>query len=93
MPIPHQHQHEHHEMDDQRSLRSTGTDICAKYKRESWLEKKGIYDEVDENAGFGPASGLQRKLKNRHVAMISIGGVIGTGLFLVSRSRTLSFFL
>ncbi|KAF8550181.1 amino acid permease [Imleria badia] len=24
---------------------------------------------------------LQRKLKNRHVAMISIGGVIGTGLF------------
>ncbi|KAF8552156.1 amino acid permease [Imleria badia] len=25
---------------------------------------------------------LQRKLKNRHVAMISIGGVIGTGLFL-----------
>ncbi|KAG1838432.1 amino acid permease [Suillus subalutaceus] len=24
---------------------------------------------------------LQRKLKNRHIAMISIGGVIGTGLF------------
>ncbi|KAG2117799.1 amino acid permease [Suillus discolor] len=30
----------------------------------------------------GPARHtLQRKLKNRHVAMISIGGVIGTGLF------------
>ncbi|KAL8280448.1 hypothetical protein RQP46_007096 [Phenoliferia psychrophenolica] len=27
---------------------------------------------------------LQRKLKNRHIAMISIGGVIGTGLFLGS---------
>ncbi|KAH8988821.1 amino acid permease-domain-containing protein [Lactarius akahatsu] len=27
---------------------------------------------------------LQRQLKNRHIAMISIGGVIGTGLFLSS---------
>ncbi|KAH9839004.1 amino acid permease [Rhodofomes roseus] len=26
--------------------------------------------------------GLQRRMKNRHIAMISIGGVIGTGLFL-----------
>ncbi|KZO96982.1 amino acid permease [Calocera viscosa TUFC12733] len=26
--------------------------------------------------------GLKRQLKNRHIAMISIGGVIGTGLFL-----------
>ncbi|KZT11237.1 amino acid permease [Laetiporus sulphureus 93-53] len=26
--------------------------------------------------------GLQRQMKNRHIAMISIGGVIGTGLFL-----------
>ena len=25
---------------------------------------------------------LKRQLKNRHIAMISIGGVIGTGLFL-----------
>ncbi|KAJ3564258.1 hypothetical protein NP233_g8416 [Leucocoprinus birnbaumii] len=33
----------------------------------------------------GPAMGegkLARQLKNRHIAMISIGGVIGTGLFL-----------
>ncbi|KAK1223783.1 hypothetical protein PQX77_013307 [Marasmius sp. AFHP31] len=30
----------------------------------------------------GPHTRLARELKNRHVAMISIGGVIGTGLFL-----------
>jgi len=29
-----------------------------------------------------PGSTLKRQLKNRHIAMISIGGVIGTGLFL-----------
>ncbi|KAG2186269.1 hypothetical protein INT43_002707 [Umbelopsis isabellina] len=29
-----------------------------------------------------PERTLQRQLKNRHIAMISIGGVIGTGLFL-----------
>jgi len=28
------------------------------------------------------APGLSRQMKNRHIAMISIGGVIGTGLFL-----------
>ncbi|KIJ51458.1 hypothetical protein M422DRAFT_224084 [Sphaerobolus stellatus SS14] len=39
----------------------------------------------DLEASTGPVDhgpGLQRQLKNRHVAMISIGGVIGTGLFL-----------
>lgn len=34
---------------------------------------------VIENA---EGEGLQRQLKNRHAQMISIGGVIGTGLFL-----------
>ncbi|KAF9068023.1 amino acid permease/ SLC12A domain-containing protein [Rhodocollybia butyracea] len=34
------------------------------------------------NGGDGHNHGLHRQLKNRHVAMISIGGVIGTGLFL-----------
>ncbi|KZT65366.1 amino acid permease [Daedalea quercina L-15889] len=29
-----------------------------------------------------PHTGLQRRMKNRHISMISIGGVIGTGLFL-----------
>jgi len=32
--------------------------------------------------GQASESGLRRQLKNRHIAMISIGGVIGTGLFL-----------
>lgn len=40
-------------------------------------------DHVESNAG-PPHQALQRQLKNRHVAMISIGGVIGTGLFLSS---------
>ncbi|KAG8221744.1 amino acid permease [Butyriboletus roseoflavus] len=33
---------------------------------------------------------LHRKLKNRHVAMISIGGVIGTGLFLGTASSLMN---
>ncbi|KIJ68243.1 hypothetical protein HYDPIDRAFT_24541 [Hydnomerulius pinastri MD-312] len=54
-------------------------------------EKKGSRDSVqgsvvavsDENPYESGVHGpLQRKLKNRHIAMISIGGVIGTGLFL-----------
>jgi len=49
---------------------STGSDIVT---------EKPIFVE----SGVGPQQQtLQRQLKNRHVAMISIGGVIGTGLFL-----------
>ena len=29
-------------------------------------------------------SGLERKMETRHLTMISLGGVIGTGLFLSS---------
>ncbi|KAK4684437.1 hypothetical protein P7C73_g5742, partial [Tremellales sp. Uapishka_1] len=37
------------------------------------------YNNADESGNPG---GLKRSLKSRHLAMISIGGVIGTGLFL-----------
>ncbi|KAA1468647.1 amino acid permease [Dentipellis sp. KUC8613] len=42
-------------------------------------EKASIDAHVE---GGAPSHALKRQLKNRHVAMISIGGVIGTGLFL-----------
>jgi amino acid transporter len=41
------------------------------------MEKSGPADD-----GLHGEVKLQRQLKNRHVAMISLGGVIGTGLFL-----------
>lgn len=34
----------------------------------------------------GPDTGLQAGLKNRHLSMIAIGGVIGAGLFVGSSS-------
>lgn len=68
-----------------RSFHSSKTDVLAKYKRESWLIHKGVYDD---DPGNYVDKGLQRKMKNRHIAMISIGGVIGTGLFLVSTLPT-----
>ncbi|KAJ3491909.1 hypothetical protein NLI96_g345 [Meripilus lineatus] len=46
-------------------------------------EKNSALDvSADLEEAVPDAPKLQRKLKNRHVAMISIGGVIGTGLFL-----------
>ncbi|WVQ73166.1 hypothetical protein IAR50_002730 [Cryptococcus sp. DSM 104548] len=38
--------------------------------------------DEDGDEVVAPKDGLQRNLKARHMAMISIGGVIGTGLFL-----------
>ncbi|KAG8687711.1 hypothetical protein FRC08_011836 [Ceratobasidium sp. 394] len=40
------------------------------------------YTLAEEHEGDGRDRGLKRQLKSRHVAMISIGGVLGTGLFL-----------
>ncbi|KAH9944440.1 amino acid permease [Epithele typhae] len=52
---------------------------------EAIVEKPLDYDS--ESSGAAPQNGtLKRQLKNRHIAMISIGGVIGTGLFLGSGS-------
>ncbi|KAI0824226.1 amino acid permease [Trametes gibbosa] len=38
--------------------------------------------DYDAESHVQPEATLKRQLKNRHIAMISIGGVIGTGLFL-----------
>ncbi|KAL2824979.1 putative arginine permease [Aspergillus pseudoustus] len=43
-------------------------------------------DEVTVDSGTVGAHGLQRQLKPRHIQMIAIGGVIGTGLFLGTAS-------
>ena len=47
---------------------------------------QGVLPEAHYNAGGAEdvetTVGLKRQLKSRHMAMISIGGVIGTGLFL-----------
>ncbi|KAH8107079.1 amino acid permease [Cristinia sonorae] len=46
-------------------------------------KSNGSTDVIEaENGAALPHHDLKRQLKNRHIAMISIGGVIGTGLFL-----------
>ncbi|KAJ8475346.1 hypothetical protein ONZ45_g2324 [Pleurotus djamor] len=42
----------------------------------------GSQSEAESLQSAGKEKALVRQLKNRHIAMISIGGVIGTGLFL-----------
>ncbi|KAI9063004.1 amino acid permease [Trametes sanguinea] len=49
---------------------------------ESVVEKHLDYDTESQMAPLQVEGTLKRQLKNRHIAMISIGGVIGTGLFL-----------
>ncbi|KIJ46314.1 hypothetical protein M422DRAFT_250362 [Sphaerobolus stellatus SS14] len=57
------------------SERSIEKDISAVIQNQPLSEDgPGIASDL------GP--GLRRQLKNRHIAMITIGGVIGTGLFL-----------
>ncbi|KAF8552181.1 hypothetical protein OG21DRAFT_168201 [Imleria badia] len=58
-------------------------------------EKKSTFNVGVESAETGsgspaPLTPLSRKLKNRNVAMISIGGVISTGLFLGTASALMN---
>ena len=55
-------------------------------KKVDSYSEKDYENEANEQTGPVGWHGeeLKRQLKSRHVAMISIGGVIGTGLFLVS---------
>ncbi|KAH8102603.1 amino acid permease [Cristinia sonorae] len=49
-------------------------------KSETGIQSSEALDS--ERGAYGQSHDLKRQLKNRHIAMISIGGVIGTGLFL-----------
>ncbi|EMD33744.1 hypothetical protein CERSUDRAFT_117834 [Gelatoporia subvermispora B] len=47
------------------------------------VKDPSTYEDSEGALPGEPAQhGLQRQMKNRHIAMISIGGVIGTGIFL-----------
>ncbi|KAH9849824.1 amino acid permease [Lenzites betulinus] len=49
---------------------------------EAVVEKQNLDYDAESHVQVHTEGKLQRHLKNRHIAMISIGGVIGTGLFL-----------
>jgi amino acid transporter len=60
----------------------------------AYQNSKGEFSDVSDHDGESvqrpTPHTLQRKLKNRHIAMISIGGVIGTGLF-VGTANSLTY--
>ncbi|KAF9020416.1 hypothetical protein BDZ89DRAFT_1164231 [Hymenopellis radicata] len=55
--------------------------MASQNEKDDSLDTKSQVDLGFSEAQTQPQHGLQRKLKDRHIAMISIGGVIGTGLF------------
>ncbi|THH11561.1 hypothetical protein EW145_g583 [Phellinidium pouzarii] len=54
--------------------KTSRTDVVNKVASKDSLEQGDLEQGVEKRA-------LRRQLKNRHISMISIGGVIGTGLF------------
>ncbi|KAI8593146.1 amino acid permease [Geranomyces variabilis] len=57
-------------------------DHDAKHSQATLADHNAGDHYVGEAANAGEQGNLQRHLKARHISMISIGGVIGTGLFL-----------
>ncbi|KAF9371647.1 hypothetical protein CPB97_001820 [Podila verticillata] len=52
------------------------------FSEEKFDDAQALEDDIA--TGHNGERGLQRNLKSRHLAMISLGGTIGTGLFLAS---------
>ncbi|KAK7694580.1 hypothetical protein QCA50_001766 [Cerrena zonata] len=60
----------------------SSTDMHEKAKASEKVSDVDVSSHDYTDVETAPSNTLKRQLKNRHIAMISIGGVIGTGLFL-----------
>lgn len=54
------------------------------------MQVESIADATAPNAGALPQNSLSRDLKGRHLTMISIGGIIGAGLFVSSSTAIIT---
>jgi yeast amino acid transporter len=64
--------------------RGLKTRILHSFKRADYTDVHQGYDPESTIPHAGDSSKLHRKLKGRHLQMISIGGAIGAGLFIGS---------